>query len=461
MGLSPKAAPWHEGGAARGRLESGDAMGVEVKPTAMWSTERPVNYEFNHKAHTPETIDKLKALIREFGFINPVIVDDDGIILAGHRRRQAAKELGIERIPVIEVLGLSEAQKMAYRIADNRSAEDSDTDTKVLIAELQKLQALDYDLLNTAFDADELSKLLHVVNEGDGDPDATPETPVNPVSVLGDIWELGSHRFACGSSTEADTVSKVLGGIKPGLMTTDPPYGVKYDPSWRDKATEGFGKRESGTVLNDDKADWREAWALFPGDVAYVWHAGLFASEVDLSLRAAGFEVKSQIIWQKQHYALGGADYHWQHEAAWYVVRKGAKSHHWGGDRTQSTIWSVPNLNPVGKKGGQQKGDEKTGHGTQKPVELFARCIRNNTNPGQAVYDPFLGSGTAIIAAEREGRVAFGCELNPAYADVIVTRWENFTGRTAILAETGETFAEVMARRQPETVTGQRKVKPV
>lgn len=432
---------------------------VRVLEVVMMPVDRPIDYADNHKAHTPETIGKLCKLIEEFGFTNPVLIDENEIILAGHRRRAAASRVGLGDIPTIKITGLSDAQKMAMRIADNRSAEDSDTDTAKLIAELRKLDEMGYDLSLTAHDEDELVKLLHTANEGEGDADDVPDAPLHPVAVLGDIWELGGHRIACGSSTDADTVAAVLGGVKPHLMVTDPPYGVKYDPGFRDKATSSFAKRGTGKVENDDNAIWTEAWALFPGDVAYVWHAGLYASEVDFSLRKVGFEVKSQIIWKKQHYALGGSDYHWQHEAAWYVVRGKAKSHHWGGDRTQSTMWDVPTLNPVGRKGGEKAGDEKTGHGTQKPVELFARAIRNNSSPGQAVYEPFSGSGTCIIAAEREGRVCYAIELSPAYVDVAITRWEKFAGKTAILLATGQTFAEVLAERTPEAITGQRAVK--
>ena len=216
--------------------------------------------------------------------------------------------------------------------------------------------------------------------------------------------------------------------MKPLLMVTDPPYGVEYDPSWRNQAGAAKTKR-TGKVLNDDRADWREAWALFSGDVAYVWHGALHAATVAESLEAAGFNIRSQIIWAKERLVLSRGDYHWQHEPAWYAVKKTGKGH-WAGDRKQTTLWQIPSKDQ----------DAKTVHGTQKPVECMRRPILNNSSPGQAVYEPFMGSGTTLIAAETTGRVCYGIELNPAYVDVAVERWQAFTGQEAMLAETGESF---------------------
>jgi DNA modification methylase len=262
-----------------------------------------------------------------------------------------------------------------------------------------------------------------------------PEAPVTPVSVPGDLWQLGAHRLICGDSTSADVVGRLLGDMKPLLMVTDPPYGVEYDPSWRNQAGAAKTKR-TGKVLNDDRADWREAWALFPGDVAYVWHGALHAATVADSLVAAGFPVRSQIIWAKDRLVLSRGDYHWQHEPCWYAVKKTGKGH-WAGDRKQTTLWHI--------SGKDQ--DAATVHGTQKPVECMHRPILNNSSPGQAVYEPFMGSGTTLIAAETTGRVCFGIELNPAYVDVAVERWQQFTGEEAVLAETGENFAALKSKR--------------
>jgi len=267
------------------------------------------------------------------------------------------------------------------------------------------------------------------------DPDDVPEVPETPVTRPGDVWVLGKHRLLCGDSTVATDVETVLGGVKPLLMCTDPPYGVDYDPSWRNVAGAAKTKR-TGKVLNDDRADWREAWALFPGDVAYVWHGALHAREVIESLEACGFMLRSQIIWAKERLVLSRGDYHWQHEPCAYAVKKTGKGH-WAGDRKQTTLWQIPSKDQ----------DATTVHGTQKPVECMRRPIENNSSPGQAVYEPFMGSGTTLIAAEMSGRVCYGIELNPAYVDVAVQRWQQFTGETAVLASGGAAFDDLMAEK--------------
>lgn len=244
-----------------------------------------------------------------------------------------------------------------------------------------------------------------------------------------------THRIICGDSTNAEVVDALLEGVKPHLMVTDPPYGVEYDPSWRNQAGAAKTKR-TGKVLNDDRADWREAWALFPGDVAYIWHGALHAATVAESLAAAGFAIRSQIIWAKDRLVLSRGDYHWQHEPCWYAVRAKGKGH-WAGDRKQTTLWQIANRDQ----------DADTVHGTQKPVECMKRPIENNSEPGDAVYEPFSGSGTTIIAAEMTGRRCFAVELNPAYVDVAIKRWQDFTGNAAVLVQTGQTFADVSCER--------------
>jgi DNA modification methylase len=218
---------------------------------------------------------------------------------------------------------------------------------------------------------------------------------------------------------------------------------VDYDPAWRNQAGLSSTQR-TGKVLNDHRADWREAWALFPGDVAYVWHGALHATTVAESLVACGFEIRAQIIWAKERLVMGRGHYHWQHEPCWYAVRTGAKGH-WAGDRKQTTLWSIPTR-------AQDQRDQATVHGTQKPVECMRRPIVNNSSPGQAIYEPFSGSGTTIIAAEMEGRACHAVELSPAYVDVAVLRWQAFTGQQAVLAATGQPFAAVWAARVAEVV---------
>lgn len=394
-----------------------------------------IPYARNSRTHSDAQVGKIAASIREFGFLNPIIVDGQNGIVAGHGRVLAAQKMGLATLPCIEAAHLTEAQKRAYIIADNRLALDAGWDNEMLKVELTDLQADGFNLELTGFNLDEIAPFLVDKTDGLTDPDDVPEMPVDPVSMEGDIWVLGKHRIACGSSTDAHTVEAVLAGVKPHLMVTDPPYGVEYDPSWRNQAGAAKTKR-TGKVLNDDRADWREAWALFPGDVAYVWHGALHAGEVAESLVAAGFAVRSQIIWAKDRLVLSRGDYHWQREPCWYAVKKTGKGH-WAGDRKQTTFWHI--------SGKDQ--DAATVHGTQKPVECMRRPILNNSSPGQAVFEPFMGSGTTLIAAETTGRVCFGIELNPAYVDVAVKRWQDFTGQRATLEGDGRTFAELTPER--------------
>ena len=296
------------------------------------------------------------------------------------------------------------------------------------------LAELGIDLATLGFEAAELDALLH---SGAPDPreEDTPEPPAVPVSRPGDLWCLGDHRLLCGSSTDPAAVARLLGSVRPHLMATDPPFGVNYDPAWRARAGAGSTKR-TGKVLNDDRADWREAWALFPGEVAYVWHGALHATTVAESLTACGFTIRSQIIWAKERLVLSRGDYHWMHEPCAYSVRKGGKAH-WAGDRKQTTLWQISSRDQ----------DADTVHGTQKPVECMRRPILNNSSPGQAVYEPFMGSGTTLIAAETTGRVCLGVELNPAYVDVAVERWQRFTGKSAVLDGSGEGFDALKGQR--------------
>ncbi len=256
---------------------------------------------------------------------------------------------------------------------------------------------------------------------------------------------MGEHRLLCGDATSPAHVEQLLGDRNPFLMVTDPPYGVSYNAKWREDY-DNFERHAVGLVTNDDRADWTEAWKLFPGDVGYIWHASLHTSEVMDSLVRAGFEHRAQIIWRKQHSVFSRGAYHWQHEPCWYVVRVGKRSN-WLGDRKQTTIWDVANLNPMG---GNTDDEESTGHGTQKPVEIMRRPILNHTDPTEAVYDPFLGSGTTVIAAESIGRICYGLELEPKYCDVIVQRWQKFTGREATLDGHGATFEHVRDGRMLE-----------
>jgi DNA modification methylase len=403
----------------------------------------------NPRTHAPAQIEQIARSITAFGWTNPLLVDEAGVIIAGHGRLEAARKLGMAEVPTITLTGLSADQKRALVIADNQLALNAGWDAELLALELGELGAAGFDIGLIGFSDDELAAILADRTEGLTDPDDVPETPAEPVSVLGDVWLLGRHRLCCGDATSEVDVSLALAGVKPHLMVTDPPYGVDYNPTWRRGIRNTFADvKADGLVMNDSRADWSGAWALFPGDVVYVWHGALHAIEVAESLAEFQFMVRAQIIWAKQMAPITRGDYRWQHEPCWYAVRKG-KVGHFAGDRNQTTLWQIANLNSVGGRSKDAGDQTDKKHGTQKPVECMRRPIENNSSAGQAVYDPFGGSGTTIIAAEMTGRCCHMIEISPAYVDVAVLRWQAFTGQQATHATTGATFAEIAAQRVP------------
>ena len=378
--------------------------------------------------------DALARSLTEYGAGRSVLIDRNGCVIAGNKTVDEARRLNIPLL-VVETDGhhlvavqrndldlATDPRARALAIADNRVGElDLEWDLEML----KRLHDEGLDL-SSFWTNDELATLLGTTPEGHTDEDSVLEPGATTI-VPGDLFELGHHRLLCGDATSANDVALLRNGVTPVLMATDPPYGVNYDPAWR-KQLNPSQRTAVGRVANDDRAGWAEAWHLFTGDVAYVWHACLKAPTVAANLEAAGFTIRSQIIWAKQHFALSRGDYHFGHEPAWYAVRKGATSH-WQGDRTQSTVWSVPNLNAMG--GSRTDDNAPTGHSTQKPVRLFEIPILNHTSAGGAIYDPFSGSGTAIIAAEKLGRVCFAMDIDPKYVQVAVSRWETFTGKRA------------------------------
>lgn len=396
-----------------------------------------IPYARNSRTHSDAQVAQIAASIREFGFTNPVLIDAQGGIIAGHGRVMGARQLGLESIPCLRLGHLSEAQKRAYIIADNKLALNAGWDDEMLALEFKDLGEMGFDLDLTGFGGDEIDQLLAELDatpEGETDADDVPEVQYEAISKPGDVWLLGKHRLMCGSSTVATDVGKLLGGGIPHLMVTDPPYGIEYDANWRNDVLRADGTpiagRAVGKVLNDDQADWREAWALFPGEVAYVWHAGVRSNEVADSLAACGFKIYAQIIWGKSNLVIGRGHYHPKHEPCWYAVKKGGTGH-WQGDRKQTTLWDIPK--PL---------KSETGHSTQKPIECMKRPIENNSRAGDSVYEPFSGSGTTLIAAEQTGRICYAMELSPNYVDVAVRRWQQYTGKTATLESTGAPFPE-------------------
>lgn len=404
-------------------------------------------YKANARTHSEEQVAQIAASIGEFGFTNPILVGKDFEVIAGHGRLEAAKQRRMDEVPCIRLGHLTANQRRAYVLADNRLAENAGWDYDLLRLELGAL-ASEFDLSLTGFAEDEIASLI-LDRGGLTDEDEVPNIPENPVSALGDLWKLGSHRLICGDSTDGDCVDRLLGGVVPHLMVTDPPYGVEYDANWRNEAAGigGFGNpikaksgiktaRATGKVLNDDRADWEQAYRLFPGEVCYVWHPSARAHEFGNSLEAAGFSLRMQVIWAKSRFVISRGNYHPQHEPCWYAVRKKSGSTaHWQGSRKESTLWNIDH------------SKSETGHSTQKPVECMRRPIVNNSSVGQAVYEPFCGSGTTIIAAETEGRACYAIELSPAYVDVSLRRWQEFTGLDAVLDGDGRTFAQIQEDR--------------
>lgn len=377
----------------------------------------------------------IAASLRSVGAARSIVIDERNEVLAGNGVIEAAAEAGITKLRVVDVdgdtvvavrrIGLTPGQKRDLALYDNRAAELAEWDVEQLSAD----QAAGLDFAEF-FRADELADLLAMAppKAGRTDPDAVPALRATDI-VTGDLFELGSHRLLCGDSTAAADVARLCGSVVPLLMVTDPPYGVNYDPAWRADLGINENRKKLGKVRNDDRADWTEAWRLFGGQVAYVWHAALKGGTVQTSLEAAGFELRCQIIWAKDRLVLSRGDYHWQHETCWYAVRDGAAGRRTK-DRTQTTLWRISSALVSTIWEIPARDDDGHGHGTQKPVECMARAMRNHL--AATVYDCFVGSGTSVIAAETLRRHCFAMELEPQYCQIVIDRWEAFTGLKAV-----------------------------
>jgi DNA modification methylase len=341
--------------------------------------------------------------------LRPIVVDADNIVLGGNMRLKACIEAGLKEVPIIVASELTEEQQKEFIIKDNVGFGEWDWEQLANEWEIEQLSDWGLDLPIEMEDTE-----IEAVEDNYQAPD-TIETDI----VIGDLFEIGEHRLLCGDSTDSDAVAKLMNGEKAILMVTDPPYGVNYDATWRTDALGDklMGKPREGLVSNDDRADWTDVWALFEGDIAYVWHASKFADVVMKSLRDVGFEITQQIIWNKSVMVLGRADYHFKHEPCWYAVRKG-KNHNWQGNRKLTTVWDA--APPTHIMSGSK--EEKTSHPTQKAAICMSIPIENNTKIGNGVYDPFLGSGTTMVAAHQLKRKCYGMELDPKYCQVIIDR---------------------------------------
>jgi len=404
--------------------------------------EQIIPYARNPR-HNDEAVATVAASIAEFGWRQPIVVDEEKVILAGHTRLLAARQLGLKTVPVHIAAGLSEAQAQAFRIMDNRSGENAEWADDLLSLEIKDLLDADYNLELTGFNKGELTNLLDSLNENtvaQENEDDIPEPSEEPVSRQGDLWVLGQHRLLCGDATDAAAVERLLDGERANLCFCDPPYNVDY--------AGGVGAEQAGKgrrIKNDALGD---AFGQFLTDVCvlinqhtdgavYICMSSSELHTLQTAFKKAGGHWSTFVIWAKDRFTLGRSDYQRQYEPILYGWPENAKRH-WCGDRDQGDVWQItrPHKNDL--------------HPTMKPVALVERTIRNSSQRGALVFDPFGGSGTTMIAAEATERRAALLELDPKYVDVIVRRWQEFTGQTATLEDTGQTFEELRSAREGE-----------
>lgn len=368
-----------------------------------------IPYVNNARTHNVQQINKLRSSLREFGFINPVIIDRDFNVIAGHGRIMAAKEEGINEVPCVFVDYLTEAQKKAYILADNRMAMDAGWDEELLKVEIEALQAEDFDLSLTGFDESELSGFFDTADDAkDDDFDVDAELEKPPVTKSGDLWLLGNHRLLCGDSTKAETYEMLMNGKKPNLVVTDPPYNVNYQGT--------AGKIKNDNLENDKFYQFLfDAFTCMEKAMAddasiYVFHADTEGLNFRKAFADAGFYLSGTCIWKKQSLVLGRSPYQWQHEPCLFGWKKNGK-HQWYSDRKQTTIWEFDKP--------KKNGD----HPTMKPVPLIAYPIKNSSMSNCIVLDPFGGSGSTLIACEQTNRICHTIELDEKYCDVIIKRY--------------------------------------
>jgi DNA modification methylase len=412
-------------------------MQVEMRPI---TAVRP--YE-NNPRHNDAAVDAVAASIREYGFRQPIVVDEEGVIIVGHTRFKAALKLGLTEVPVHVAVGLSPAQARAYRIADNQTATMSSWDEDKLPLELMGLQEMGFDLDLTGFSGDELLRLLASdSNEGLTDPDAVPDPPEKAITQPGAMWLLGKHRLLCGDAGKPEDVDRLLDGAPIHVVSTDPPYNVKVEPRSNNAVAAGLSSFPGASptdrklrardrplandfVTDEDFDRLLHAWfgnlsrVLLPGRAFYVWGGYSNVGNYPAALADAGLYYSQAIIWDKQHPVLTRKDYMGAHEWCFYGWKEGA-AHQFFGPNNALDLWHVKKVNP-----------QSMVHLTEKPVELAARAIEYSSKPGENVLDLFGGSGSTLIAAEQTGRKAFLMELDPLYCDVIVQRYEQFTGKKA------------------------------
>lgn len=386
-------------------------------------------YENNARTHSPEQVDKIIRSIEEFGFINPVLIDGDYGIIAGHGRVLASKKMGMTEVPCLFIEDLTEAQKRAYILADNKLALDGGWDETLLKIELTELQEMDFDITLTGFELEDI-ELEDYSNEVEED-DYDAEPPTEPKAKFGQIYQLGRHRLMCGDSTDKSMVERLMDGNKADLLVTDPPYNVEIVGGNHSESPTERKKKGNLTIANDCMSNdefhkflcdvFENAYAVLKdGASFYVWYASREVVNFQTSIEESGLTVKQELIWNKNSLVMGRQDYQWKHEPCLYGWKE-TGTHHWYGDRRQTTIidWDRPTKSDL--------------HPTMKPVGLFDYQIKNSSKKGDVVLDLFGGSGTTIMACEQNERIAYVMEYDPKYVDVIINRWEQHTGQKAVL----------------------------
>jgi DNA modification methylase len=409
----------------------------ERSQTEIWPINRLVEYPRNPRKNDA-AVDRMCASIREFGFKIPVLARSDGEIVDGHLRLKAARKLGITEIPVILCDEWTPAQVKAFRLMVNRSVTWADWDETALALELQELQLADFDISLTGFDDNELLRLLDAQEPATGltDVDAVPALSEIPISQVGDLWLLGDHRLLVGDATCKTDAARLAAGVPADLIFTDPPYNVSYEGYTEDKLTIQ-GDRMSDAEFKQflEVAFQSLRGVVKPGASLYICHSSSWQREFQNAMEAAGFEIRCQIIWAKNTFAWGFGRYKYRHEPMFYAHVVGEKDP-WYGDKSQSTLWeeNKPAANRI--------------HPTAKPVELVERALLNSSKAGDIVADFFGGSGSTLIGCERRGRKARLMEIDPRYADCIVQRWQDYTGKKATLDGDGRTFDQIAKARR-------------
>lgn len=397
-------------------------MGDPAEKVEKWDIEKLIPYARNARTHSDEQVGQIAASIKEWGWTTPVLVDEDGGIIAGHGRTMAAKRLGLREVPVMVARGWSDAKKRAYVLADNKLTLNAGWDDAMLSLELKELGETGFDLDLTGFSLDEIAALTPVeVEPGLTDEDAVPEAPEEPTTRLGDVWILGQHRLMCGDSTSIDAVEKLMDGQKAEMVFTDPPYGVDYEGINNDS------RAGLADLLQQVFANY--VLTAMPGAPVYVFHSDRCADIFHQVFREH-FHFSSMVIWVKPSLVLSQTDYQSRHEPCMYGWVEGS-AHQWHSDRKQTSVWEF------GK-------EHVVGHTTPKPTEMVSYAIENSSKQNQTVIDLFGGSGSTLIACEKTGRQCRMMELDPKYCDVIIKRWQDYTGKQAVCQENSKTFNELV-----------------